>query len=192
MCSYKPRSPNGQPSAPDLTELAEQRERRESSLELCALASSLSLHPLHPGQHPSCPVPPAFHVAWYHRATCPCPQPSACTPSSPTPAILFPKTATKTPAPTQKMLFYILTTLWTRTRRRTYLLGLRYPISPTTTSINNANGQRSKRKYRHSALSHHWADELYVPISRVSVPWHNTHHLVLSFQRDPHKPVFFF
>lgn len=69
------------------------------------------------------------------------------TPSSPTPAILFPETATKTPAPTLKMLFYTPTTLWTGAGRRSYFLGLYYPIDPTTTSISNSSVQRSKREY---------------------------------------------
>lgn len=60
-CSCKARSPNGQPSV-DLSELAEQTDLRESSLEFRVLASSPSLHPLHPGQPPLFLMPPESHV----------------------------------------------------------------------------------------------------------------------------------
>lgn len=83
------------------------------------------------------------------------------------------------------MLFYALTTLWTGTGRRTYLSGRYYSIDPTTTSIISPIVPRCEREHRHSALSHHWVDELCVPISRVPTPWHHTPHQALSSQRIP-------
>lgn len=53
------------------------------------------------------------------------------TPSSLTPAVVFPVTAIKI----LQMLFYALTTLWTGRERTIYLLDLYYPIDSATTCI---------------------------------------------------------
>lgn len=115
---------------PNLTELAESRDLKEIPPELCALVSSPSLHCPYPGQH----IPRAPDASRISSTAGP-PQHSTCVPSSPTLAIVFPETATKSPSPNLKMLVHALTRLWAGMGRKLYLFELFYPTDPTTTSI---------------------------------------------------------